>query len=150
MFATTLRSARLLRSGASACQRRGLFYELRADRVLPAKLPQYIEEHGKQAAEQKALYPGWLGHWKVEMGGEVNVFYHLYSWDDYDQRDATSAATTDRGIVLQTPKLRDTLESTSSVALVEASSCLHACGLPGAGLWNPRPKGGPPGAQMCG
>ena len=138
------------------------FYELRTDHVNPGSLSKYLDEVERSAADRRRVLPGWKGIWKTELGGNASTVRHLYRWSDYDERDAARAQASDdaaffgavskvetkAGMTLPLPSLRESLSSTHSMVMVEASACLHACGLPGADGFTPPPP--PPPSDPAG
>lgn len=135
----------------------GGFFELRTDAIHPGAIAAYLDEHSRTAAERRSLFPGWLGMWKTELGGSVHTVQHLYHWKDYDERDRTRRAADGgfdalRGwmpepadsaphaaqMVLPLPSLRQKLQSSNSVVMLEATDALQSCALPGASGFAPR------------
>ena len=108
-------------------------------------------------ASGRRILPGWLGIFKTELGGNASTVRHLYRWSDYDERDAArqqasddaaffgtvSRVETTAGMTLPLPSLREHLSSTHTMVMLEATSCLAACGLPGADGFTPPPKAAP-------
>ena len=112
------------------------FFELRTDRVQPGSLDTYLQEVQRTAAARTKFFPGWLGIWKVALGGDNTTVMHLYHWKDYDQRDAARAAVED-SIEWSDRKLESACAVRRNVAFVEAADTLRACGLPGALAYSP-------------
>jgi len=156
MLAFTLRSRSALSSARTRTLTRALstkfqtagFFELRTDQVLPGSMASYLDEHERVATTRQDIFPGWLGIWKTELGGCVHSVRHLYHWNDYDERDFARQRAEDTvdyeafrskhmGPALPLPSLRQKLSSSTSVALVEATSHLQACGLGGAAGFTP-------------
>lgn len=139
----------------------GGFFELRRDQVLPGALGAYLSEHNTTADERQNLLPGWMGIWKTAVGGSVHEVHQLYSWENYDQRDAARAHITedhpmwmenaeallgggaDQDHVLPLPTLREKLASSESMIMLEATAALESCGLPGAAGFEPPTPPGP-------
>lgn len=147
--ALCLGKARHLSSSSAPFAKPG-FFELRTDEVLPGMMGKYMDVHNSSSTERKALFPGWLGIWKTELGGSVHNVHHIYHWNDYDQRDRLRATVFDHPMwfgnedgpmqgggadqdnLLPLPTLRHKLSSSQSVVMLEATDALHACGLVGA------------------
>ncbi|KAL1528047.1 hypothetical protein AB1Y20_009414 [Prymnesium parvum] len=114
--------------------RRGGFFELRLDRVQPAELTPYLEEHASTASQRLQLFPGWLGAWKTELGGNLGEVRSLYHWRSYSERERARAAARDPAAAADVPfpSMRAKLRSADAAVFVEAEDCLAAAGLHGA------------------
>ena len=100
------------------------FFELRQDVILPDEMPSYVAEHEQTAAHRQQLFPGWLGSWKTELGGELSELHQLYHWPSYNDRDAAMKEA-------NSANWKD-MSSGAAAIFVEATDCLAAAGLPGA------------------
>lgn len=144
---------RCLGSAAAAAAKPGGFFELRTDHVRPACIDKFVIGHDCFGAQKAKLFPGWLGSWQTDMGGEVHTVQHLFRWSDYDERDRVMSEVKRREAWYSAdfvPGLRHGLAATTSAAMLEATDVLHACGLPGAGGFSvahgalPTPSGSSP------
>ena len=117
---------------APARAQAGGFFELRTDHILPNKLMSYVGHHSYMAEQERISKPGWLGSWKTELGGSIDKVSSLHHWASYDERDAAYPPGSD-----MTSPMQDSLSSSSSVVMLEATAALQSCGLPGAAGYAP-------------
>jgi hypothetical protein len=114
------------------------FLELRQYDLEPAGAKQFLKQTHLYAPLRQALFPGWLGFWTTELGGNLNRVHHLYHFTDYAHRDECWAQAAGSMEWMEYQQHMSSLVcSQQSTSFLEAESVLHGAGLEGFRSWSP-------------